>query len=90
MNKKELIDAVADAAGIAKSAAEQAINGMQQVIGAALAEGDSVVLTGFGTFSVADRPARTGVNPRTGEKLNIAARKAVKFKAGKNLAESLN
>ena len=90
MNKKELIDAVADAAGIAKSAAELAINGMQQVIGAALAEGDSVVLTGFGTFSVADRPARTGVNPRTGEKLKIAARKAVKFKAGKNLAESLN
>ena len=69
-----------------KTAAEQALNSVFKTITNAVATGDKVALVGFGTFSVSERAAREGRNPKTGEVIQIAASKAVKFKAGKLLA----
>ena len=89
MNKSELIAAVADSAGISKTAAGKALTGMIESIYEALSSGDSVTLIGFGTFSVSQRAARTGRNPQTGKPLKIAAKTVAKFKAGKALAEAV-
>lgn len=90
MNKAELIDAVADSADLSKSDAGNAIDAVLGAIESALAKGDSVSLIGFGTFSVSNRAARTGRNPRTGETIQIAASRAAKFKAGKALKDAVN
>ena len=90
MNKSELIDKVAASADIPKAVAGRALDAVIESITGALQEGDSVVLVGFGTFSVKDRKARTGRNPKTGEELSIPASKVPSFKAGKNLKERLN
>lgn len=82
MNKSELINAVADKAGLTKVDAKKAVEAYASAVAASLAEGESVAILGFGTYSVVTRPARTGVNPLTGEKINIAEKKVVKFKAG--------
>lgn len=89
MNKGELADKVAKNSGLSKSAAEDAVNTVLSSIADALTKGDKVTLVGFGTFSVADRAAREGRNPKTGEKMNIPASKGVKFKAGSKLTDSL-
>ena len=89
MNKGELADKVAKNSGLSKSAAEGAVNTVLGAIADALTKGDKVTLVGFGTFSVADRAAREGRNPKTGEKMNIPASKRVKFKAGSRLTDSL-
>ncbi len=86
MNKTELINAIASEAGLSKADAAKALNATTAAIAAALKAGDKVSLVGFGTFAPSERPARMGKNPRTGEVLEIAAKKVVKFKAGSDLA----
>ena len=83
-------DAIADAANLTKADAGRAVDAVIGGITGALKGGDSVALTGFGTFEVRSRAARTGRNPKTGEALQIAASKAPGFKAGKALKDALN
>ncbi len=90
MNKAELIEAMADAADISKAAAGRALDGMVDAITDAMKKGDTLSLVGFGTFSVRERAARTGRNPRTGEEIKIAAAKIPAFKAGKALKDAVN
>jgi DNA-binding protein HU-beta len=90
MNKGELIDAVAAAAGLSRADATKAVDGTLDSITSALAGGGSVSLVGFGTFSVKSRAARMGRNPRTGEAIQIAASKVPGFKAGKALKDAVN
>jgi DNA-binding protein HU-beta len=90
VNKTELIDAVAEGADISKAAATRAVDTVLESITGSLAKGDAVTLVGFGTFSVKDRAARTGRNPRTGEAIQIAAAKVPGFKAGKALKDAVN
>jgi DNA-binding protein HU-beta len=89
MTKAELIDSVANKAELPKQKAEDIVNGLFDDIVGALKSGDKVNISGFGTFSVSERKARTGRNPKTGEAIQIAASRAPKFKAGKILKESL-
>ena len=90
MNKNDLSAAVAASTGTSKSDAASIIDSVFDTIAGALKSGDSVQLVGFGSFSVADRSAREGRNPRTGETIQIAASKQPKFKAGKGLKDALN
>lgn len=89
MNKTELINAIADNAGLNKAEAKKALDATIDAISNALKEGDKIALVGFGTFSVSERPSRTGINPRTKEQITIAAKKIVKFKAGAELTDAL-
>lgn len=89
MNKSELVEKVALAAGISRSSATQALDATVKAITEALASGDQVTLVGFGTFSVAEREGRKGRNPRTGEEIEIKASKTPKFKAGKTLKDAV-
>ncbi len=86
MNKTELIEKIAAGAELTKVDAKKALDATLKAIKDAVVAGDKVALIGFGTFSVAERPAREGINPRTGEKIKIEAKKVVKFKAGADLA----
>ncbi len=90
MNKKELIESIAEAADISKAAAEKALNGTLAAIAESLKKGEKVTLVGFGTFSVSKREARQGRNPQTGKAINIPAKKVAKFKAGSKLSEAIN
>ena len=90
MNKSELIDAVADSAGLSKADATKAVDAFASTVTGALKKGDQVTLVGFGTFTVRERAARTGRNPRTGASINIPASKVPGFKAGKALKDSVN
>ncbi len=90
MNKTELVEAVAESADISKAAAGRAVDTMINSIIDALAKGDSVAIAGFGTFTVRERAARTGRNPRTGEEIQIKASKNPGFKAGKAFKDALN
>lgn len=90
MNKNELVDAVASAANLKKSDATKAVDAVFDSIASSLKKGDEVRLVGFGTFTVSKRAASEGRNPRTGEKIKIAASKQPKFKAGKGLKDSVN
>ena len=90
MNKTELIDKIAEGAGLTKSDAKKALEATTAAIKDALVAGDKVALIGFGTFSVNERPAREGINPATKQKITIAAKKVAKFKAGADLDEALN
>ena len=85
-----MIDMVAEAADISKAAAGRAVDAVFEGITSSLKGGDSVTLVGFGTFSVSDRAARSGRNPRTGETIQIKASKMPKFKAGKALKDAVN
>lgn len=85
MNKTELINAIAEKANLSKVQAKAALDATINTISEQLANGDKVALIGFGTFAVSEKTARTGINPRTKEKIGIPARKAVKFKAGAEL-----
>ena len=89
MNRAELIAKIAEDAGISKAAAERALSGFVDGVPTALKKGEKVSLVGFGTFSVSERAARTGRNPRTGAAINIAASKMPKFKAGKVLKDAI-
>ena len=90
MNKQELVADMAEKAGLTKADSEKALNAFTASVAAALGKGESVQLVGFGTFSVSARAARTGKNPHTGAKIQIAAKKVAKFKAGKALADKVN
>lgn len=88
MNKTDLVNAIA-AAGFTKADSKKALDATLNAIAGALKNNDKVALLGFGTFALAERPAREGVNPRTKEKLQIPAHKVVKFKAGSELADAV-
>ncbi|MDY5766804.1 MAG: HU family DNA-binding protein [Alloprevotella sp.] len=88
MNKTDLVNAIA-ATGISKADSKQALDAALDAIAEALKQGDKVALLGFGTFSVNERPARTGINPATKEKIQIEAKKVIKFKPGAELAASI-
>ena len=90
MNRKELIDALANKTGSTKIVAEHNLVALIEVIGETLAAGDSVALVGFGTFEVRERAARTGRNPKTGAELKIAASKTPAFKPGATLKAAVN
>ena len=89
MNKTELIDKIAAGAGLTKVDAKKALDATVAAIKDALVAGDKISLVGFGTFSVSERPAREGINPATKEKIQIAAKKVAKFKAGAELADAV-
>lgn len=90
MNKQELVDVMADAAGISKAAAERALNAFTDTVTVQLKQGQEVVLVGFGSWSTGSRAARTGRNPQTGEQIQIPASVVAKFKSGKKLKDALN
>ena len=90
MNKAQLVAAVAEKAGVSKKDAEAAVKAFEEVVVEALIKGEKVQLVGFGTFEVAERPARAGINPQTKETIEIAASKAPRFKAGKALKDAVN
>ena len=90
MNKNDLVSAITSASGISKGDADRVVDAWCNAITDALSRGEEVRLTGFGRFSVANRSARVGRNPRTGEPINIAASKQPKFKAGKQLKNAVN
>lgn len=89
MNKTDLTKAIAAKAGLTQTAAKAAMDATFEAITEALKAGDKVALIGFGTFSVAGRPARTGINPLTKQKITIAAKKQAKFKAGAELDKAI-
>ena len=89
MNKTDLVNAIA-AAGVSKADSKKAVDAVLDAISGALKEGDKVAILGFGTFAVSERPARTGINPATKEKIQIEAKKVIKFKPGAELAASVN
>jgi len=90
MNKAQLIELLAEQADLSKAQAERALKATLENIQEALAKGDAIQLTGFGTFSVNERAARTGRNPQTGQPIQIAAARIPAFKAGKTLKEAVN
>lgn len=87
MNKTELINAISERSGLNKTDSKKALDACIDAISAALGESDKIALIGFGTFSVSERPARTGINPRTKEQISIEAKKVIKFKAGTELTD---
>ena len=89
MNKTELIEKIAATAGLTKADSKKALEATLTAVKDALAAGEKVSLIGFGTFSVNERPAREGINPRTKEKVQIAAKTVAKFKAGAELDAAL-
>ncbi len=90
MTKADLVNSIAEKAGLSKADAEKALKAFTDAVAEALKAGEKVSLVGFGTFSVGERAARQGQNPQTGAKINIAAAKVPKFKAGKALKDSIN
>lgn len=89
MNKSELVDAVAEKTGFSKKDVAETIDAFQDVICEALAKGEKVALVGFGTFQTSYRKARAGINPKTGEKIQIAACTVPKFSVGKALKDKV-
>ncbi len=90
MNKAELIDAIASEAGLSKADAKKALDGFVSATSSALKNGDRISLVGFGSFSISERPARTGRNPQTGKEIKIAKKNVVRFKAGAELSGKVN
>lgn len=89
MNKAELVEAMAEDAGLSKADAKKALDGFINTTTKALKKGDRVALVGFGSFSVSERAARKGRNPQTGKEIDIKAKKVVKFKAGADLSDKV-
>ncbi len=90
VNKSELIEKVAERADLNKASAARAVDAVFDAITQGLRNGETVNLVGFGTFSVGERAARSGRNPRTGETIDIAASRNPRFKAGKGLKDAVN
>lgn len=90
MNKSELVAAMSEKTELSKKDAEKALKAFTDVVAEELKKGEKIQLVGFGTFEVSERAARTGLNPRTKETIEIAASKAPKFKAGKALKDLVN
>ena len=89
MNKTQLVSRLAQDTGMTKADADKALNGIIQIISEQMKSGDKIILTGFGTFSVAERKPRTGRNPQTGQPIDIPARRVARFKAGKLLKDAV-
>jgi len=90
VNKAELVEEVSGEAGLTKRETQKVIDTMIEIIADTLSKGEKVTLVGFGTFQVASRKARRGVNPRTRESINIPAKKVPKFVPGKILKEKID
>jgi DNA-binding protein HU-beta len=90
VTKADLVNAIAEKAGLSKADAEKALKAFTDAVAEALKASEKVSLVGFGTFSVGERAARQGQNPQTGAKINIPAAKVPKFKAGKALKDAIN
>ncbi len=90
MSKQQLVEMIAEKAGLTKADASRALEATMESIQEALKKGEKVSLVGFGTFATSKREAREGRNPRTGETVKIAARTAVTFKAGSKLKDAVN
>lgn len=90
MNKTELIDALAKKCDFTKTEAARAVDGLTDIIAETLATGESIAVLGFGNFTVTERAARVGRNPKTGEPLQIGASRAPKFTAGSKLKAAIN
>ncbi len=90
MNKSELVSSVAAKAGLSKVDAKKAVDAFCETVCDVLKAGDKLALVGFGTFSVAERGERQGINPATKQTITIPAKKSAKFKAGAELSEALN
>ena len=90
ITKKDVVNLVKAKTDLSVKTTSEVVDALLEVITEALADGDSVRFTGFGTFSVTERAARTGKNPRTGEVIEIAASKSVSFKAGMSLKDKVN
>jgi len=90
MNKSDLIDVMAEDAGVTKAAAKKALESFLDNVQGSLKKGNRVSLVGFGSWSVSRRAAREGRNPQTGKTIKIAAKNVVKFKAGSDLQSSVN
>lgn len=86
MNKTELINAISEKAGLSKVDSKKALDAFIETVGEELKKGEKIALVGFGTYSVTEKAARKGINPRTKAAINIPAKKVVKFKAGAELA----
>ena len=89
MNRMELVAAIAEKAGLSKKDAEGAVKAFTDTVAEQLKAGEKIQLVGFGTFEVRERAAREGVNPRTGDKIKIAASKVPAFKAGSALKDAV-
>jgi DNA-binding protein HU-beta len=89
MNKQELVSAMTEKSGLTKADSDKLLKAFEETLKETLGKGESIQLIGFGTFSVSERSARTGRNPQTGKEIQIAAKKVVKFKAGKALDETI-
>ena len=89
MTRTELINEIANSVELTKVDTTQVVMAYETIVGEALSKGDDVSLVGFGKFSVVNRAARIGHNPHSGKKINIPAKRAVKFKVGKSLADSV-
>lgn len=90
MNKKELVNALAEKMNVTKVAVESHLNGLVEVISEVLETGENVKLVGFGTFEVVKRAKRKGINPQTGKKINIPAKSVPVFRPGKELKDKVN
>ena len=90
MNKADLVEAVSEAADLSRASAARAVDAVTDAIVGALKKNEAVTLTGFGTFTVRERAARTGRNPRTGDAISIEASRSMGFKPGKALKDALN
>ncbi len=90
MNKNDLVATVADMTGLPKAKVAKAVDGISDVITGALKNGEKVQLVGFGSFSIVNRSARQGRNPRTGATIQVAASRQPKFKAGKAFKDAVN
>lgn len=90
MKKVELVEAIAEKAGITKADANRSLDAFVEVVKGSLAKGDKIALVGFGTFATSKRAAREGRNPQTGATVKIPARTAVTFKAGSALKDAVN
>ena len=90
MNKTELVSSIAEKSGLSKVDAKKALDATIATIADALKAGDKVALVGFGTFAIAERPERQGINPATKAPITIAAKKVAKFKAGAELDSAIN
>jgi len=89
MNKSELINAIAEESGLSKVDSKKALDGFMATVTKEMKKDGKIILVGFGTFSVTEKSARQGINPRTKQAIKIAAKKVVKFKAGAELAEAV-
>ena len=90
MNKNDFVSSIAEKAGLSKADAKKAIDAFCETVSEVLKAGDKLSLVGFGTFSVAERGERQGINPLTKQPITIAAKKSAKFKGGKELTDALN